>query len=383
MNDKYKQDGVDIEAGDSFSKFAANICKSTYEVSPFVKVHDFSQGNFRGPRGFKLKHLPRGSILTGGMDGVGTKVVIIDAAGKFQSAASNLLAMTAMDITRWGGLPLIFLNILDVRSLGEADSETRQAAKDLMIGLGQEAKWNKFVLLGGETAELGLCVGSENPNAKLMFNWGGCMIGAYHPKKMILGNTLRPGQIIIALKDYFRSNGISSVRKALAIKHGPDWWNNPAALADILASASPSQLYDRMLNAAHGWFKIHKDMSQLEAPIKMHLIVHLSGGAFKSKLGEDILKPQGLSADLNNLFNPPEIMKNCARWRGLSSEECYSTWNGGQGAIVVIDKKDKNKFLEIARTYSIVAQEVGEITSQKSYTISIKSRFDDGKMINY
>lgn len=52
MTNLYKQDGVDIDAGDFFSKFAGNIARSTYTNSPYVEVHDLSRGNFRGPRGY-------------------------------------------------------------------------------------------------------------------------------------------------------------------------------------------------------------------------------------------------------------------------------------------------------------------------------------------
>ena len=381
-NDKYKQDGVDINTGDAFSSFCGEICKSTYENSPFVEVHDLSRGNFRGPRAFNLKGLPEGYALTMVVDGVGTKVVPIVASGKLETAASNVIAMTAMDITRYGGLPLVFMNIFDVRGLGELDSETYQMCKDAMLGLQSVAKKNNYVLLGGETAELGVCVGSDDPNAKLMFNWGGMMLGVYHPRKMIYGDTLRPGQTIIALRDDFRSNGISSVRKAFKIRYGDDWFNNPDAMADIIAASTASAQYDRLLNYAHGWVT-DKNEAMIDPLIPMHLIVHLSGGAFESKLGSDMLRPQGLSAELDDLFAPPEIMLRCAQWRGLSDEECYRTWNGGQGAIVVIDNHNVGNFLALADNFGLEAKVAGRITEKRDYTVAIKSKFASGKTIYY
>lgn len=379
INDKYKQDGVDIATGDIFSHFCGDICKSTYENSPFVKVRDFSRGNFRGPRGFNIIGQPEECALTMVIDGVGTKVVPIVASGKLETAASNVIAMTAMDITRYGGLPLVFMNIFDVSSLGEIDSDTYRMCEDAMTGLQSLAKENNYVLLGGETAELGVCVGSDDPNAKLKFNWGGLMLGIYHQEKMIYGDTLRPGQIIIALRDDFRSNGISSVRKALKIHYGDNWFNNPEALTDIIAASTPSVQYDRMLNFAHGWFS----GIELNSVIPMHLIVHLSGGAFESKLGNDMLRPQGLSAELDNLFDPPEIMHKCANWRELSDDECYRAWNGGQGAIVVIDEQNVSSFLALATKFGIQAKVAGKITEQRDYTVAIKSKFTSGKMIYY
>ncbi len=381
-NGKYAQDGVNISTGDEFSSFCGDICKSTYGNSPFIEVNDLSRGNFRGPRGIRLKGLPDECLLTMVVDGVGTKVVPIVASGKLRTAASNVIAMTSMDITRYGGLPLVFMNIFDVRSLGELNSETYQMCQEAMLGLQALADENDYVLLGGETAELGVCVGSDNPNAKLAFNWGGTMLGVYHPSKMIYGDTLRPGQIIIALRDDFRSNGISSVRKALKIRYGYNWYDSLEAMDDIIAASSPSVQYDRLLNYAHGWMMENNEYS-LNPLIPMHLIVHLSGGAFASKLGGDMLYPQGLSAELFDLFTPPDIMLKCAKWRELSDEECYSTWNGGQGAIVVVDEVNVQKFLDLALKFKVEAKVAGWITEKKDYNVAIKSKFGSEQIICY
>lgn len=380
-NVAYAEDGVNISAGDAFSHFCGEICKSSYQNSPFVQVTDLSKGSFRGPRGFKLVGLPEGCLQTMVVDGIGTKVVPIVASGRLDAAAADVVAMTAMDITRYGGLPLVFMNIFDVRSLGEIDSETYQLCEHMMAGLGMLAKHYGYVLLGGETAELGVCVGSDNPKAKLAFNWGGTMFGVYHPDKMICGNTLKPGQWIIALGDSFRSNGMSSVRKAFKIRYGEEWYDNPEAATDIMLASAPSVQYDRLLNYAQGW--TINGQASLEPLIPVHLIVHLSGGAFESKLGHDILRPLGLSADLLDLFTPPEIMLKCAEWRGLSNEECYSTWNGGQGALVVINENDVSLFLDLAMKFGIAAQVAGQITKKKKYTVAIRSKFSSGKMIYY
>lgn len=377
--DLYKADGVDVAAGDVFSAFCKKVSEKTHHVSPYVQFHDLSRGNFRGPRGYRLVRLPENCIETGVVDGVGTKVVLIVAAGNVQTTASGLIAMTGMDITRWGGLPLVFLNILDVRTLGEIDSPTFAAYQEMMFGLGALAHKHRFVILSGETAELGLCVGSENPTSDMMFNWGGVMLGVYHPDKMILGDTLKPGQSIIALQDDFRNNGISSVRKSLALRYGSEWWSRPDAMPDILATASSSAQYDRMFNDAHGWFNRR---GNFVPKFKMHLIVHLSGGAIKSKLGEDMLKPLELSAELPNLCDPPEIMKKCATWRKMDSYGCYSSWNGGQGALAVVDEADEKPFIAHAQRYGIRAQPAGNITRRKKYLVRIKSKFD-GKTVTY
>ncbi len=379
---KYAEDGVNIDVGDELSREAAKMCRSTYNVSPFIEMRDFSQGNFRGPRGYRLKNLPKGCWETGSADGTGTKTMLFAASGSLQGSPSGLIAMTAMDITRYGGLPLGLFNILDVSSLGNhLQSQTYKMFKDAILSLGELAKKHQYVVFDGEIAELGVGVGSDDPNAKAKFNWSGVMTGVYHEEKMILGNTLRPGQIVMVFRDCFRDNGISSVRKALAMQYGPEWFNNPDALNHIKACSTPSVQYDRMFNYAHGWF----NRPYFMPIVNLHLIVHLSGGAFKSKLGEDMLAPQGLSAVLPDLFEPPEIMQKCKKWRGMSDAEAYTTWNGGQGALAVVDAVDVSTMLSLAQEYNVDAKIAGTIVKEEKNgkRVSIKSQFPGGSWIHY
>jgi len=239
---------------------------------------------------------------------------------------------------------------------------------------------NSYVSFTGETAELPVCVTSENPDAKLKFNWAGFMLGVYHPDKMILGDTLRSGQSVMALRDVFGSNGISSVRKALKIKYGEKWFDNFEALEDIKKCATPCKLYDDFLNDLHGWFS---PTHGFEPIIKMHSIPHLSGGGIDSKFGKDILERVGLSAELDDLFDPPEIMEELAEIRGMSHEERYRTWTGGQRALPVIDPENELYFIDLANDYGIEAKVAGHITERKDYNVALKSKFKGGGWIYF
>ncbi len=380
----YAADGVDVKEGDSFSAFAGRICSESYHNSPFVKVHDLSQRYFRGPRSFTFQNLPKGYTIDAAPDGIGTKVIIISAVMTHRKAARDLIAMTSGDISRFGGLPLVFINVLDVKTLGKSGLDAtmsermvNRAFRDMLEGLGEVCKEQKLVAFKGETAELGVCVGSENPDAMVQFNWAGIAIGVYHPGKMITGDSLMPGQQVVALKEEgFRSNGISSVRKAFQRKFGPHWYRNPEAAQAMMAAAKPSILYDRFLCDANGWFS-----SDFQPKFKIHLIVHITGGAICSKFAKDILFPRGLSAKLDGLWKPPVIMRQCAEWRGMGDVECYETWNGGQGVLVVVDQEECEGFITHAQSYGIPAKQCGEITREKTPKVVVYSKFNGEKIV--
>lgn len=209
----------------------------------------------------------------------------------------------------------------------------------------------------------------------MKFNWSGTVLAAAHPEKEITGDALRPDHIIVAFRERgFRGCGSSSVREALARRFGREYWNAPEAGEAIFDATHPAALYDRFLAMVHGWFS-----ADLQAEIRMHAIIHLSGGSFKSKLGKDVLFPRGLSADLHNLYEPPRIMYNCAIWRGMSDKECYATWNCGQGVLVVVEtQKDANRLIGLAQEFGIEAQMCGFIQHRASPSVRITSKFNPG-----
>lgn len=375
----YSQDGVDVEEEASFSSFAGSVCKASYQNSPFVEVHDLSGGSFRGPRPFTFKNLPEGYLIEASTDGIGTKGILIDAAKSHHLAAYDIIAMTSSDITRYGGVPLIFINVFDTTSIGNEGDEVSETYKSAISGLGEVAKKEKIVILKGETAQMGDAIGSENTLSKTKLNWSGTMIGAYHKDKMITGENLKEGQVIIALKENgFRCNGISSVRKALKEKFGAKWWENSDATESIKLSATPSVLYDAYVNTLHGWY--NKDF---KSEITIHAIVHLSGGAFREKLAKDILFPKGLSAELYDLWEPPEIMRECAKWRKLEDEEFYEVWHGGQGMLLIVEEKDAEYCIKRAKDFGIEAKIAGGITKEKEPSVSINSKLTPNKKIIY
>lgn len=371
MNAKlYASDGVDVAEEASFSSYAGQMCRESYTNSKFVEVHDLSNGSFRGPRPVTFKNLPDGFLIESSADGLGTKGILIDAAGMHETAGYDLLAMTATDITRYGGLPLVLINILDLVTVGTGGDEISNTYKKLITGLGKAAQESGVVVLKGETAQMGACIDSEITNSPTRFNWGATITGVYHPDKMVTGETLAKGQVVIALKEQgFRCNGISSVRKALRMQYGPEWWKNPEAMSDIRAAATPSLLYDVFINTIHGWYA-----PDFQPEITLHAIVHLSGGGIKEKFGSDLLKPRGLGAELNNLCDPAPIMKKCAEWRGIGADEFYEAWNGGQGMLLVVDAKDADRCVSRAKDFNIEAQVCGEITEDgSSNTLTIHS----------
>jgi phosphoribosylformylglycinamidine cyclo-ligase len=287
------------------------------------------------------------------------------------NAAMDLMAMTCGDITRFGGLPAVFWNVLDVQSLGSPDSKKFNLFVSMLKGLVEAANKQGIVVHKGETAELGQCVGTTNPSPNAPFNWAGIAFGLFLEDKIIYGDRIQPGDIVIALGEKsFRSNGLSDVRKALALHYGPDYLILKEAYEDLVAATIPSVLYDRFLATANGWFE-----PDLQSLVDIRLISHITGGGINKFV--EALAPTGLSARLNDLYELPMIMRKCATWLGMTSKDLYGVWNGGQGVILVIAPEDVIKFLNMAKSFGIGARICGEIFDSKTTSVEVLSKYDN------
>jgi phosphoribosylformylglycinamidine cyclo-ligase len=376
----YKTDGVNLSAGNVFSKLAGEMARSTWEFSPNVRMFDYSEGNFRGPIGHHYVGLPKGYFHSEKADGIGTKVSLHAASLNLSEAGHDVLAMVSGDFSRDGGLALIFANVLDVASLGEVNSPEFNQFRLAMSGLTEAAKLNRMVVTTGETAELGVCVGNDNPRSKLKFNWAGFALGVYHPDRMVTGENMRPGDVVVALRESgFRSNGMSSVRAAFRLKFGDEWYDNPAAASHIREACRRSTLYDSFLAEVNGWRK-KKDR------IPVTGLFHITGGGIPEKFGVPLIK-RGLSAVLNNLYEPPPIMRACAQWRELDGKQItedtrYRTWSGGQGFLAVMPGHVVDQFIERASVYDIAARVCGNIVLSNVPHLTIDGKWS-GKTLNY
>lgn len=377
MNTIYAADGVNIEAGDDLSAIAAKLSRSTWEANPEVAaVKSYGLRSFRGPRTIRYNLDP--AILkvvepTANTDGVGTKVGIDAAAHAWANTGSNLLAMLADDTARYGGLPVYLTNDLSVSS-----TIHHEEIVALLTGLTTVSKEHGIIVFNGEIAELGQFIGGNDPldDSSLRFHWSGTINGLIRPDRLITGETVEAGDVVIALQEKgFRSNGISSVRKAFEYKFGPEWFRHAEALPYIKEAAAPSIVYTSLLSNLNGWYE---EGSYL--PIKH--VAHITGGGIPSKFGRELLQPLGLSAVLDNLFKLPAIMRQCAMWREMDDQDLYKTWNGGQGMLLTVAYRHAEQVLKLAEHFGLRATVAGEIYRDDNRPVlRIHSKLHDREIV--
>lgn len=329
----YKDSGVDIEEGDACSKIAYEAAKATFPSRMgMIGEPVVDEGGFSGVLDMGDYYLVQND------DGVGTKMMIAEMIGKYDSMGQDLVAMVADDAICIGAETISISNTMDV------DKVDKNKVGALMKGLEEACTKHKIVVPGGEIAELGEMVNG--------YIWNATAVGIVEKNKLITGQNIQSGDKIIGLKSAgIRSNGFSLVRHILKSQLGKTWaqekYNDIQTWGE--ATLTPSRIYSSALLEIHGRYK-------QAAQAELKGLVHVTGGGIHGNL-KRILKTKEYSLD--KLPEPLDIFKRLMEIGNVSEEEAYRTWNMGIGMIVI--SNDVDKVIEICEANECPALEIGVI----------------------
>lgn len=366
----YKNSGVNIELGDDASKILYEAAKQTWEnrkgkIGEVIAPFD----DFSGARVIDISNLPEGSLMCIGFDGVGTKIEIAERIAKHDTVAFDLFAMVCDDAVVRGGEPVLVGSVLDINALESDNKSHIEFIRQLAYGYIGAAKEAGVAVINGEMAKLGVRVTGYGP---FNYNWSAGLLWFARKERIFTGREIKARDKIIALKENgFRSNGLSLARKILKDKYGENWHEkafNGKNLAEL--ALEPSKIYSKFVCELTGGF-------EGEPKVEIHGVVHVTGGGIPGKLGR-VLRPSGLGAELNNLFEPCELMKHLQDIGKVSDEEAYRTWNMGQGMLVITPEPER--VLDIARERKIEAKLCGNISEKNIFIIKNKDilmKFDN------
>ncbi len=148
-------------------------------------------------------------MLVSSTDGVGTKALVAQAAGRFDTIGVDLVAMCVDDLVCQGAEPLFFLDYIAVGKLDPDHIE------QLVEGVAEGCRQAGCALIGGEMAEH---PGAMEPGE---FDLVGFAVGVVERDQIITGEHVAPGDVLIGLPSPgLRSNGYSLARRVLFERAG-------------------------------------------------------------------------------------------------------------------------------------------------------------------
>lgn len=368
----YALAGVDVDIEAEASRLMYEASKETWKnreglLGEIVMPFD----DFAGIKMISAANLPEGTFFSVGFDTAGTKVEIAERVGIHDTIAFDLFAMVCDDAVLRGGEPVLVGTNLDIKSLG-TDERYLPVIRELAKGYVAAANEANVAIVNGEIAQMGSLM---TGHGDFPYHWGAACVWFARKEKLFTGTEIKPGDKVVMLREHgFRANGWSLVRKIFREAHGDDWHEAPFQESTLgIAALTPSVIYSRAVVAMHGGFAT-------EGSCKVHGVAHITGGGVPEKMAR-VLRPSGLGAKLDNLFDPPEVMAYAQRTGKVSDYDAYRAWNMGQGMAVITPEPEK--VIEEARKFGIEAKVAGEITRKQGVTLVSKGTESRGQVIDF
>ena len=304
----YRESGVDLDAADETVARIAGHVRSTRRPEVLGDI-----GGFGG-----LVSIPTGyadPVLVSSTDGVGTKLKVAEAAGRFDTIGIDLVAMCADDVAVQGADPLFFLDYVGVGRL------VPSVVEDVVAGVAEGCRQAGCALVGGEVAEHG-----EGHSMDL----AGFCVGVVARAEVLTGEAVEPGDAVIGLlSPGLRSNGYSLARRLL----GAD----PAFLDELLR---PSVIYAPR-------------MAALRRAVPVHGFAHITGGGLPGNVARVL--PTGCDAVIRRGTWPvPSVFEEIQRRGSVSDDEMRRVFNLGIGMVAVVPADAADRALEVLGDAAVV-----------------------------
>ena len=306
----YKDAGVDIAEGARAVDAIRDAVASTRRPEVIGDIGGF--GGLFSAAALKGMDDP---VLVSGTDGVGTKLVLAQMAGRHATVGIDLVAMCVNDVLACGAEPLFFLDYVAVGKLDSAQMA------EIVGGVAEGCRQAGCALVGGEMAEHpGVMPAGD-------YDLSGFCVGVVDRPKMIGPALVREGDCILGLASTgVHSNGFSLVRRAVVERM------DRAELDEPRPELGGASLMDALL--APTCIYVKPVLGLLRAGLPVHACAHITGGGITENL--DRALPPELDAQVRlGSWECPPVIDFVVKAAGLSREEALKTFNMGLGMCVI------------------------------------------------
>ncbi len=334
MNDdemSYAKAGVDVNKSEDAHRRIGKLIERTFSQrdDKFGSVF-LGFGHYAG-----LINTGNDKLLALHSDGVGTKVLVAQRLGKYDTVGIDCVAMNVNDLICLGAEPVALVVYL---ALQEVDEEM---VAGITRGLVKGALEAGTAIVGGETAIMPDVIKGEGKG----FDLAAMSLGVVDGKKVIAGDRVNAGDVVIGLESSgIHSNGLTLARRVL---------NGMDMEEELL---EPTKIYV-------------KGVLDILGKVDVHGMGHVTGGAF-SKL-KRIVKG---GMYLDSMPDPPEIFKKIKKYGKVQDREMYRTFNMGIGFCLVVDPEEADRVIAISRSHGTAACTIGKVIEDRG----IKMKTDSG-----
>ncbi|MPZ58132.1 MAG: phosphoribosylformylglycinamidine cyclo-ligase [Rhizobiales bacterium] len=344
-SETYQQAGVDTAEADAG---LANIIARVQRTWPAAGL-----GRVVLPIGYFANVIDLGGIgLALCTDGVGSKTIIADMMGKYDTIGIDCVAMNVNDMICVGAKPL---SLVDYIAVHRSDADMLDA---IGAGLCAGAEMAGISISGGETAQLKEVVRG--------FDLVGMAVGRVDLNKVIDGRDVADGDIIIGVRSNgVHSNGLSLARKAFFHDHRFPIGHTFAELDGTLG--------EELLRPTHIYVPEALEILQTVRGIKA--LINITGDGLLNL----VRVAAGVGFVIDNPIEPHPIFPLVQRHARVDDSEMFEVFNMGTGFCYVVRPADADLTLSILTRHGRTAQRIGYAVTDREKRIRIPARNLVGK----
>ena len=240
-------------------------------------------------------------------DGVGTKLMVANDLQKWDTIGIDCVAMNVNDTICVGAEPVAFVDYI---AIDKPDSKiTSQVGKGLEAG----AKMSNMTIIGGEVAVL--------PEIVIGFDLAGTCLGMVEKKRIVTGESIRPGDALIALGGTgVHSNGLTLARRIVEA-NGLGMKSRVKGLGKSIGMEllEPTAIYVKQVLALMEEYEVRG-------------MANITGGGLRNLLR---LK-KGVGFEVSEPVKPNPVFGVLQELGDVADQEMYQTFNMGMGFALVV-----------------------------------------------
>jgi phosphoribosylformylglycinamidine cyclo-ligase len=274
-------------------------------------------------------------------DSVGSKVIVAEQAGRFDTIGIDCVAMNVNDLICVGAEPLALVDYIAVERADE------RLLGELGVGLRAGAELAGVEIPGGEVCQVPEVIrGHPSP---LGFDLVGSAFGTVALDRIIDGSTCRPDDAVVGLPSSgVHSNGLTLARQALAnlaFDATPDELDG-ATIADALLE--PTVIYVRAV------------LELLRSSVPVHGLAHITGGGVLNLLRIG----SGVGFEISAPLEPPPIFDLIASQGDVSPAEMWEVFNMGCGFCAIVPADRGTEAVGLLERHHPGAAVIGRLTDE-------------------
>ncbi len=276
-------------------------------------------------------------------DSVGSKVIVAEALGRFDTIGIDCIAMNVNDLVCVGAEPLA---VLDYIAVERAQSGQ---LRELALGLKAGAELAGVEIPGGEVCQLPEVIrGHPSPYG---FDLVGSAFGTVALDAVIDGAAIMPGDALIGLPGSGpHANGLTLARRALLEQGGLELDERPQELGGVSvgeALLEPTVIYVRAA------------LELLRSSVAVHGLAHITGGGLLNllRLG------RGIGYRIDAPLPVPAIFSLIAQRGTVAPAEMWEVFNMGCGFCAIVAQAQADAALELLGARHPGTARIGAVTS--------------------